>query len=100
MNIGDRHMHTPLRFSLLIGGAIFVIGLIDMMIRPPDTMNGAVIAGANLLRLAVSVFIAAMGFVGSLLALRFAKARYLSLPRALTVVILYAICMYLPSVFS
>jgi hypothetical protein len=100
MKVGDRDMRTPLRFSLLVGGAIFGIGLIDMMIRPPDTMNGVVITWDNLLRLAVNAFVATMGFVGSFLALRFAKARYLSYPRALTVVVLYAICSYLPTVFS
>jgi len=100
MKVDNRDMRTPLRFSLLVGGAIFGIGLIDMMFRPPDTMNGVVIAWDSLLRLAVKVFAATLGFVGSFLALRFAKARYLSYPRALTVVVLYAICSYLPAVFS
>jgi hypothetical protein len=100
MNMGDRDMRTPLRFALLVGGAIFGIGLIDMMIRPPDTMNGVVIAGDSLLRVATNVFVATLGFVGSFLALRFTKASYVSYLRALMVVAIYAICSYLPALFS
>jgi hypothetical protein len=93
-------MRNPLRFSLLVGGAIFGIGLIDMMLRTPDTVNGVVIPWDWLMRFVVTMFVAAMGSVGSFLALRIAKATYLSYPRALTVVVLYAICSYLPAVFS
>ena len=70
------------------------------MLRPPDTLNGDVVAGDGILRLAVAIFVATMGFVGSFLALRISKVRYLSIPRTLTVVVLHAICMYLPEVFS
>ena len=94
------NVRTPLRFSLLIGGGILVICLIDLMLRPPDTLNGDVVAGDGILRLAVAIFVATMGLVGSFLALRISKVRYLSIPRTLTVVVLYAICMYLPEVFS
>ena len=100
MSLGDRDMRTPLRFSLLVGCAIFGIGLIDMMIRPPDTMNGVVIAGDSLLRVAASAFISTLGFIGSFLALRLAKVTYVSYFRAVVVVVLYTICSYVPAIFS
>jgi hypothetical protein len=31
----------------MVGCGFFGIGLIDTMLRPPDTMNGVVIAGLN-----------------------------------------------------
>jgi hypothetical protein len=71
-----------------------------MLLRTPDTVNGVVIRWDWLLRFVVTVFVAAIGFLGSFLALRFAKARYLSYLRALVVVVLYAVCSYLPAVFS
>lgn len=93
---GKMNVRTPLRFSLRLAAAIFGICLVDMMVRPPDTVSGVVIAGDKILRLVVGIILAIVGLVGSLLALRLSKGKYLSIPRAVTVVVLYAICMYLP----
>jgi hypothetical protein len=93
-------MRAPLRFSVLVGCAIFGIGLVDMIVRPPDTVNGTVVEGDNLLRVATAVVVAAMGFAGSAAALRFGKPRYLSYRGVLGVAVLYAICMYLPAMFA
>jgi hypothetical protein len=57
-------------------------------------MNGVVIAGDSLLRVATNVFVATLGFAGSFLALRFTKASYVSFLRALMVVVIYAICTF------
>ena len=71
-----------------------------MMIRRPDTVNGAVIEGDKLLRVAVALIVAVIGFAGSAVALRFGRPRYLSYRGVIAVAALYAICMYLPSMLS
>jgi hypothetical protein len=93
-------MRAHLRFSLLVGCAILGIGLVDMLVRPPDTVNGTVVEGDNLLRVATAVLVAAMGFAGSAAALRFGKPRYLSYRGVLAVAVLYGIRMYLPAMFT
>ena len=93
-------MRAHHRFSLLVGCAILAVGLVDMVVRPPDNVNGIVVEGDNLLRVATAVLVAAMGFAGSAAALRFGKPRYLSYRGVLGVAVLYGIYMYLPAMLA
>src|SRR5258706_4800177 len=96
-----RHsMHPPARLSLLISAAICAIGLIDNLLRVPDTMNGTVIPWDALLKVSFALYIAALAFVGSLLGLRWSGARQFSYSAGFLIVVLYAAYFYLPQVVN
>ena len=90
-------MRTPARLSFLIGAAIFVVGLLNGLLSPPDTVNGAVVPWDTLLKALAAVFMAALAWLGSYLGLRFSGARTLPYLTGIIIALLYEAYLYLPT---
>jgi hypothetical protein len=93
-------MIKPIRLALCIGAAIFGISILDSLIRAPDTVDGKVIPWDTLMRLSVGILISLMGAFGSFLGLWSANPQRVTYLRGVTIVALYALCTYLPTMLS
>jgi energy-converting hydrogenase Eha subunit B len=90
-------MLSRIRLSLVICVAVFVLALVDSLLRAPDTSNGVPIPGYMWFRVVGGGFIAALCFLGCYLGFRIGNAQRLSWVTGAVIVVLYALILVLPS---